>query len=387
MKQFEYEQQLDHLKVPVDDISKILSSKPVAEWAYIIHDKDVDVAPHLHLMVKLANSDMTPQTVCKWFNDEPQYINIKQSRWGSKLSYLCHRTPNDGNKYQYDPADVVANFDYPARLTSITESVARKMGLDDILEDINRGKIREYNLTDFVDVHTFSKNKTVIINALEYYRRAVMTNPDRNINVIMISGPAGCGKTTLAKQYCKNNGWRYCVSSSSNDPMQDYKGEPVLILDDLRHDAFKYHDFLKLLDNHTKSSTASRYSNKAFIGETIIITSPDKLWFWYPNTDESKQQLYRRINIYMEMDYKQIKTFVYDNESKVMKYVNTSPNTITMTFKETKTKLIDTLKGFGIELSQDVQDEIMNARTDLDNEINAKLLEQMEKDENDDLPF
>ena len=97
----------------------------------------------------------------------------------------------------------------------------------------------------------------------------------------------------------------YFVSGSSNDTLEGYMGQDIIIFDDLRADSFKYHDFLKLLDNHTNSLTKSRYYNKAIDCKFLIITSikrPDEL---YQNkTNEDLLQLYRRIKFYIDIDPK-----------------------------------------------------------------------------------
>lgn len=118
---------------------------------------------------------------------------------------------------------------------------------------------------------------------------------------MLIEGAEGSGKSTYAISLCVSNKKSYCVSSSSNDALQNYTCEDVLILDDLREDAFKFADLLKLLDNHIMSSVKSRYKNKYFLGDMIIITTKKPLRTWYKDIDdidETKNQLYRRINLY-----------------------------------------------------------------------------------------
>lgn len=376
-KQFEYEQKIEHLKMSIDEIKRMLDSKPI-EYAYIIHDKD-DTDPHLHVMVKLLNSNMQPKDLCKWFKDKPQYINIKQSRWGSKLSYLCHRTPNDRDKYQYDPKDVVANFDYVKTLESITQQVQNALSIEKVIEDIQQGIIREYNLTEYVDAHVFAKHKVKIINALEWYRRKVMTDKDRDIKVIMFTGDTGTGKTTYAKHICDNQHKTYCVSSSSNDPMQDYKGEDVLILDDIRDSTFKFSDLLKVLDNHTNSTVASRYNNKAFIGDTIIITSAVPLLKWYENkTDEDKAQLYRRISEWYVFDRNEIRCMQYNELMRKYERKLTIPNIIKEKYKDTKKRMLDTLTAMGIQITDDIRKQFTDP-----NENDDKTIEEMMEE----LPF
>lgn len=120
----------------------------------------------------------------------------------------------------------------------------------------------------------------------------------KHINVIFIEGRPGSGKSAFAVYLAKKNNKTYCISSSSNDILQDYTCEEYLILDDLRDDVFSFTDLLKLLDNHVISSIKSRYKNKVFLGDTIIITSNKPLHHWYIDIDEDKTQLYRRINLF-----------------------------------------------------------------------------------------
>ena len=108
-------------------------------------------------------------------------------------------------------------------------------------------------------------------------------------------------------------GYDFCVSSSSNDPFQDYMGQQAIILDDLRDKAFDFEDLLKLLDNNTASSVKSRFSNKVFNGKMIVITSTVPLAFWYYeyryNHMDTLQQLYRRITSYVVVEEQHVNVF------------------------------------------------------------------------------
>ena len=133
----------------------------------------------------------------------------------------------------------------------------------------------------------------------------MLLEPDRKIDVMFIYGKTGTGKTYYAKKFAKAKGYDVCVSSSMNDSFQDYLGQKCMILDDLRDTAFEFADLLKILDNNTNSSVKSRFSNKVFNGELIIITSSVPLSFWYRelqyNKNDSLMQLYRRITCYVEI--------------------------------------------------------------------------------------
>ena len=168
-------------------------------------------------------------------------------------------------------------------------------------------------------------------------------NPNRDIQVMFFTGKSGAGKTFYAKKFLDNLDYDYAISSSSNDPLQDYQGQDALILDDLRDSVFKFQDLLKMLDNNTASSTHSRFVNKVFNGKMIVITSSIPLRYWYKknrledtfdiNKQEDFAQLCRRISCYIEVSDDYVKVFneldkngnpigdfvVYENEVKQLK--------------------------------------------------------------------
>lgn len=331
------------------------------EWAknkkfkYYLKDHNNETGdenPHYHIVIKF-NSPTPFEDVKKHFpyGDIEPAKSIKNC-----VQYLVHM--NDLTKTQYDFSTIITNDPNidKMRLISATNQLLK---LDDYIIRIESGEIREYNLTDFVPIQIFATYKTRIINALEYYRRKVMTNKDRNINVMIFTGETGTYKTTYAKQYAKNQNKSICISSSSNDPMQDYKGEDVLVLDDIRDDTFKFHDLLKVLDNHTNSTIASRYNNKAFIGDTIIITSSQPLSEWYFDVKkEDKIQLYRRIPVQMQFTEKWITVYEFKKEAK--KYVLSFrvPNLNKYDADKSKSMALGILESMGVQIADDIKQKI-----------------------------
>ena len=107
----------------------------------------------------------------------------------------------------------------------------------------------------------------------------------------------------------------YCISSSSNDIFQDYKGQRAIILDDLRDSDIKFVELLKMIDNNTQSSVYSRFQNKVFVGKMIVITSSVPIKHWYKDMQystsylEDLKQLYRRINSYVWVTETEVKLF------------------------------------------------------------------------------
>lgn len=130
---------------------------------------------------------------------------------------------------------------------------------------------------------------------------------------MFICGAGGTGKTYYAKKLLAKMGYDYCVSSSSNDPFQDYLGQKAMILDDLRDKSFEFEDLLKILDNNTVSSVQSRFQNKVFNGVLIIITTSVPLRYWYRlqygDAHDTLIQLYRRIGCYVEVTKDEIAVY------------------------------------------------------------------------------
>lgn len=97
-----------------------------------------------------------------------------------------------------------------------------------------------------------------------------------------------------------------------------------------------FEDLLKILDNNTASSVKSRFNNKVFNGEVIVITSSVPLKYWFKDRRlvrdgfDDLYQLYRRIGLYVEVTtdkiavYKQISKYG-EPCGEIVEYVNEVP--------------------------------------------------------------
>ena len=159
-----------------------------------------------------------------------------------------------------------------------------------------------------------------IENAFKYREDILLSNTNRDMKCIFIKGDSGFGKTSFAKVWCKKQGLDFFVSSGSNDPLDGYKGQPAIILDDLRPSTYNLSDLLKLLDNNTATSVKSRYRNKVLETEYIIITTVlDIDTFFKKVFSEEKEtivQLKRRCGYYMEVAKDEIVIYNYDNDKR-----------------------------------------------------------------------
>ena len=102
--------------------------------------------------------------------------------------------------------------------------------------------------------------------------------------ILFISAPSSAGKTRFAKELIDiiqkvalkfNQRWDYSLTASTN-AFDDYNGQEILFLDDMRGSSMTASDWLKLLDPYMISPISARYHNKIGSAKVIIITSTKK---------------------------------------------------------------------------------------------------------------
>ena len=308
-----YEIVIDEDKLKVDIQKTCMEYKTIKKWAYILHNMD-DTRPHYHIYINFGNQTVDSALVAKWFqlayvdkdgveHNGENFIERVKGRATDMVLYLIHGNDSQKHKHQYSPREVFANFDFGteianARIIGNFKDYSYAQQLEYVYSLPRSEKIRAYSdLKKHWDCHCQWLSLTT----------------DRKLDVMFISGGGGTGKTYYAKKLLKDMGLDFSVSSSSNDPFQDYLGQKAMILDDLRDKSFELADLLKILDNNTVSSVKSRFNNKVFNGELIIITSSVPLTYWYPDhksgSYDDLKQLYRRISCYVVMTKEEISVF------------------------------------------------------------------------------
>jgi len=309
---------VEFFKGNVGDIIK--AHKTIKQYAYILHDKDEGQSPHWTIYLNFGSSGVDTKQVGEWFGLQESQVEKIKGRKTDALQYLTHSNDTQKYKYQYSPTEITANFDFQTEIDN-----------SKILGDFKNFSYAEQ--LEYIETLPVSEKPTAYrkLETLWKIRCQWLTlHTERKIDVIFICGKGGAGKTYYAKKLLKSMDYDYCLSSSSNDMMQDYLGQKALILDDCRDRSFKsFEDCLKMLDNHTASTVQSRFHNKAFNGELIVITSsiPLRYWFRGKNGDgnyfnvanEDFVQLYRRITSYVEVTQDEIRVF-----KEIDKYGNPS---------------------------------------------------------------
>lgn len=311
-------------------------------WSETEHTYITEKKPsHFHIVLKFTDgSPSTLDSIAKACGFEPQAIEkAKKGKYSydNMLAYLIHAKYSD--KTQYDPHKVVTvgcfkdnkpmytNYidiynDRKAEWAKGKASVnvqKAKTDIDMLEEMILTGQITKSQviLTDNL-YNIYSRNCRRCEDAFMIYgeRRAYKTlqalqNGDFKLSVFFITGLAGSGKTRMAKAFVDtlikqssnyDETWRVCQTAASN-PMDDYNGEEILFMDDIRGSAMSASDWLKLLDPYHSSPASARYHNKMPACRVIVITSTkEPIEFFYyckqmggGDRSEALDQFMRRI--------------------------------------------------------------------------------------------
>lgn len=325
-------------------IKKLKSSDIIVKEAYIIkHDKDKvstwnsnlmtstveDKAVHVHALLKFEKG-ASLNKIALAVEVEPQYLEkLKSGRYGydNCLAYLVHA--KDETKHPYLPEEVttVLGEDYTSIYNQSIETWLKgratkkvketKLSIDWLCEQILEGKITKNNIMLTDDYYTiYGQYKRRINEALEtagerksYRTIADLEEGKFKKTVIFISAKSGMGKTKLSKALIEiiqatamENGlnWETCVTASTN-AFDEYNGQEILFLDDIKGDSFTVSDWLKLLDPYTISPISARYHNKMGSARVIIITNtklPVELFYFAKNNyNEDLGQFIRRIDL------------------------------------------------------------------------------------------
>ncbi len=143
-----------------------------------------------------------------------------------------------------------------------------------------------------------------------FLRLKSLERKEYQMTVIYIQGDSDIGKSELAKNIAlqvqgKLNelGLRGDIySASSANPFDNYLGEEILLLDDVREDTMRASDWLKLFDPLNSARMSARYQNKLVVPRLIIMPvymSP-KLFFGRIKAEDLNQFL-RRINFLVDV--------------------------------------------------------------------------------------
>ena len=305
-------------------------SEDSIEYAYILHKEDTNEngeteKAHYHICIRNIKGSNFGFDVLK--NAFPVGKIERGRTWEYMLQYLLHKNAPEKTPHSVD--EIVTNIDggtLDLYLKS-TPSVKKKNSLeyqfqklkDDIIDfKILQYEFREQTATNRLYRALNAEYEAKIERAFNAQKMAIYERDknSRSLEVIFVEGDGGCGKSALAVAYCQYKGWSYYIASDENDPMENYASETCMILDDLRDDTFSFSSFMRLLSTYTGSTVKSRYRNKAFTGNVIIIPSYCPLSEYYkPDEEKGKKKRHTADKNYYGTDslvqlHRRIKTLI-----------------------------------------------------------------------------
>lgn len=344
-------QSLSDIKAMSDIIcKKIESAHPdtkVTDCYAIKHDKDykqvwdettlsltkVYKTNHIHALLTFGGNKLTLTQISKALGLGLSYIEPpKSGRYSkdNKLAYLIHAKEKD--KHHYSPAEVYTHRGesymgiYMTRKDAWEKSKAKKNSkeasenIDWLLEQILTGKLTKsqimltdeyyttyaaYSLKCDAAFSTYGQRKA-------YQAIRAMEQGEFNVSVFYITGKSGAGKSFFTDMlvdglinYVRDKHgvmWQKCTVASNN-PLDDWDGEEILVMDDLRGMAMGASDWLKLLDPDRANRAGTRYKNKFVIPRVVVINAERDVidFFFYlkniggGDRSEAMDQFIRRI--------------------------------------------------------------------------------------------
>ena len=289
----------DTIQYSMDDVIRTLEDWIQTKYFYyyvIEHNSDPDNI-HYHIVIEFRTNSQGKFNQIK--NRFP-YGRIENCKHGVKpcVQYLVHLNEPDKVKYSWD--SVITNAPDRLALYKVPGKTTMAMKCQVILNKIVAGEIKEYQINE-IPPDVYLKYGSKIRSAFDYRQQTILMNPNRNLLVVALQGPPRVGKSLFCKMWSDLHNKSYYISSNSNDFCQDLKGQDTLILDDYNWHNMPLEDLLKLLDPHSMSTIKSRFKNKLFIGDTIMITTNTPINEWYRNEDlVLRDALYKRISAILD---------------------------------------------------------------------------------------
>lgn len=263
---------------------------------------------HGHWVVKFKDKEngLTYTKIAEAIGLAPQYIEkAKPGRFAfdNMLAYLIHA--KDSEKFAYSVDDVVSFVQNGAqtyqeiyaeskerwergRAKKTADKARSSETVDDLYLKVINGEVT-YEQIQLSDEYyqIYAQNILKFDKGFEAYRnRRIAIATDRMMRgelktkVIYVQGASRSGKSRYAKELAEalvknaekqGKRWEYGLGGAVN-PVEQYNGQDVFIMNDLREGSMRPEDWLRLLDPENAEAIYGRYKSKPFCPEFVIIT-------------------------------------------------------------------------------------------------------------------
>lgn len=307
-------------------IERGLSMSSIKRWAYAWHDRDRfdaadaeyqrskgrtvevgDLKPrHIHLVLQ-CEDNYTIRQISDWLmipaarvripNEQGDYRGngAREKAFFDFAEYLTHEGRNQADKHQYDRSIVIASFDFSVELDQHTAS-RRGGSRGSSQKTKRRDEVRLQVMHGEVSLKWVRENEPEIyvadlthLQKLQQDCRGHQPAPRHRTNYF-IGGKAHdprkgrTGKTALAKLFARSL-YRdldadecYHVATDPRAPLQNYKGQPIIIWDD--YNALDLMEALggrstvwQVFDDHPSASDVNiKYGTTRLVHAVNIIT-------------------------------------------------------------------------------------------------------------------
>lgn len=327
-------------------LDQLRSKGMILFYVFCVHDKDRYTEeeeekgegkagelkkPHIHIFIKLGNDNgRTFKDIGAWFGLAANFVEkLKGGRFDNSCVYVIHL--NAPEKYQYSISEAVWDgFDFEALVELKKKQFKREKNKDrlyqrkmEICKGIEEGVINPFNIhtCGLVSMEDWINFEPAIKKAFERRAEQLEQNNDRTMECVYIAGKTMACKTSLAKMLLEKYASSYIICNSY-DPLQNYKGQKGVCIDDISFNTLGWKDFLNMADNDTSTPVKSRFKNKSLYCDLLIITTTKEPYelvqLMDGAKDEDKKQFYRRFKTYYYADYDFITEYRFN--SSTMKY-------------------------------------------------------------------
>lgn len=322
------------LLIYVDDILEkaieiVKNNESITKCYYIKHNKDKnqkgeEIKEHYHFLIRYKNN-VRLSVISTLYDFIPKNHIEMKNNWKASVQYLIHLNNSDKHLYNLNEIVIIKG----SMNDLITELAKDKLKNSEVFEKAKKMIITN-ELTTFSEVREWFKENgkeqvffDKLISIERLIKGVVLTkeeNKEKNMNVILICGASGVGKTAYVKDYAKRTN-KSLYEATSKNIFDQYKNEEIVVFNEYKSSFFisiSEAEHLQLLDNFNNVNVAARYKNKNISNvESLFLTTSlsknDVLELYatyYPNSvDEFK----RRITLIVEINPKEIIIYSHQN--------------------------------------------------------------------------